>query len=96
VEATLRLGRFVLSGGAEGETVTFSLQDFDPGFEDIVFFDGANSISLDSLITTYGSSDFSVAAVPEPSSMLAIGALVVGVGFRQWRKRRAAGKRSEA
>lgn len=95
IEATLRLGRFVLSGGAEGETVTFSLQDFDSGFEDIVLFDGANSISLDSLIT-YGSSDFTVAAIPEPSSMLAVGVLVGGAGFRQWRKRRAAGKRSQA
>lgn len=95
IEATLRLGRFVLSGGAEGETVTFSLQDFDSVFEDIVLFDGANVISLDSLIT-YGSSDFTVAAIPEPSSMLAVGVLVGGAGFRQWRKRRAAGKRSQA
>lgn len=97
IEATLRLGQFVLSGGAVGETVSFSMQEFDstPGFDDIVLFDGVNSISLDSLIQ-YGSSDFSPTAVPEPSSMLAIGVLIGGVGIRQWRKRRTSGNQTKA
>lgn len=86
VEASLRLGRFVLSGGALGETVTFQMVDFDSGADDIVFDDFT---VLDSAIQ-YGSMDFSVSAVPEPSSILVLSALVGGVGLRQWRKRKAA------
>lgn len=83
IEATLRLGSFVLSGGAEGTSVTFTMADFS-GDDDIVLDDGT---VLDGLIN-YGTTEFSVAAIPEPSSWIAVGAMVWGVGFRQWRKRR--------
>lgn len=92
VEATLRLGSFVLSGGAVGETVTFQMEDFDNVLDDIVLEDGT---VLDGVIN-YGSMDFSVSAVPEPSSMLALGVLIGGVGLRQWRKRRTARNQTQA
>lgn len=85
-EATLRLGSFVVSGGAEGETVTFQMVDFDAVLDDIILEDGT---ILDGVLD-FRSLDFTVSAVPEPSSMLALGALVGGVGYRQWRRRRAA------
>lgn len=84
IEATLRLGSFVLSGGAVGETVSFQMEDFASGLDDIVLEDGT---VLDGVIQ-YGNMDFSVSAVPEPSSILALAALAGGVGIRQWRKRR--------
>jgi hypothetical protein len=92
IEATLRLGSFVLSGGAVGETVTFQMEDFDNVLDDIVLEDGT---VLDGVIN-YGSMDFSVSAVPEPSSMLALGVLIGGVGLRQWRKRRTARNQTQA
>jgi hypothetical protein len=92
IEATLRLGSFVLSGGAVGETVTFQMEDFDNVLDDIVLEDGT---VLDGVIN-YGSMDFSVSAVPEPSSMLALGVLIGGVGLRHWRKRRAARNQTQA
>lgn len=91
-EATLRLGSFVVSGGAEGETVTFQMVDFDKVSDDIVLEDGT---VLDGVID-FRSMDFTVSAVPEPSSMLALGALVGGVGYRQWRRRRTARTRTQA
>jgi hypothetical protein len=91
-EATLRLGSFVVSGGAEGETVTFQMVDFDNVLDDIILEDGT---VLDGVID-FRSMDFTVSAVPEPSSMLALGALVGGVGYRQWRRRRTARTRTQA
>lgn len=91
IEATLRLGSFVLSGGAEGTAVTFTLADFSAS-DDIILDDGT---VLDSLIN-YGSAEFSVAAIPEPSSFVALGTIVGGVGYRQWRKRRRTQKGDQA
>lgn len=85
IEATLRLGSFVLSGGAVGETISFQMEDFS-AFDDITLDDGT---VLDSVIQ-YGNMDFSVSAVPEPSSMVALGVLASGIGLRHWRKRRLA------
>ena len=92
IEATLRLGSFVLSGGAIGETVSFQMEDFALGLDDIVLEDGT---VLDGVIQ-YGNMDFSVSAVPEPSSMIALAALAGGVGFRHWRKRRNVSKQATA
>lgn len=92
IEASLRLGSFVLSGGAVGETVSFQMEDFAAGLDDIVLEDGT---VLDGVIQ-YGNMDFSVSAVPEPSSMFALAALVGGVGIRQWRKRRSVTKHATA
>ena len=84
MEAMHRLGRFVVSGGAIGESINFQMVDFS-GFEDIVLENGGSGIVLDGVIQ-YGNATFSVSAVPEPSSMLMIGALLGGVGIRHWRR----------
>jgi hypothetical protein len=90
--ATLRLASFTLSGGAVGESVTFTLEDFDSALDDIVLDDGASGIVLDGTIqfgslTITGSSGGGGGVVPEPTSVALFGSLVGGLMLRRRKNR---------
>lgn len=90
-QATLRLASFTLSGGAVGESITFTMSDFDPSpsFDDLVLADGTvldSQVSYGSLTITGSSSGGGGGVVPEPSSIALFGSLVGGMMLR-FRKR---------
>jgi hypothetical protein len=83
--ASIRLASFTLSGGAVGESITFTMSDFDALLDDIVLSDGT---VLDGLIT-YGSLTITGSGggggggvVPEPTSVALFGSLLGGLLVR--------------
>lgn len=88
-QATLRLASFTLGGGAEGDSITFTMSDFDPSLDDLVLADGTvldSQVSYGSLTITGSSSGGGGGVVPEPSSIALFGSLVGGMMLR-FRKR---------
>ena len=85
-QATIRLASFTLSGGAVGESITFTMSDFDALLDDLVLSDGT---VLDGLIT-YGSLTITGSGgggggggvVPEPTSVALFGSLLGGLLVR--------------
>ena len=81
--ASIRLASFSLSGGAVGESITFTMSDFDALLDDIVLSDGT---VLDGLIT-YGALTITGSGgggggggvVPEPTSVALFGSLLGGL-----------------
>lgn len=83
--ASIRLASFTLSGGAVGESITFTMSDFDALLDDIVLSDGT---VLDGLIT-YGALTITGSGggggggvVPEPTSVALFGSLLGGLLVR--------------
>jgi hypothetical protein len=83
--ASIRLASFTLSGGAVGESITFTMSDFDALLDDIVLADGT---VLDGLIT-YGALTITGSGggggggvVPEPTSVALFGSLLGGLLVR--------------
>ena len=87
-QATLRLASFTIGGGAEGDSITFTMSDFDPSLDDLVLADGTilDSQVLYGSLTVTGSSSGGGGVVPEPSSITLFGSLVAGLMVR-YRKR---------
>ena len=87
-QATLRLASFMLGGGAVGESITFTMSDFDQSLDDLVLADGTilDSQVLYGSLTVTGSSSGGGGVVPEPSSITLFGSLVAGLMVR-YRKR---------
>ncbi|MFZ4081176.1 MAG: PEP-CTERM sorting domain-containing protein [Pirellula sp.] len=88
-QATLRLASFTLGGGAVGDSITFTMSDFDPSLDDLVLADGTvldSQVSYGSLTITGSSSGGGGGVVPEPSSIALFGSLVGGMMLR-FRKR---------
>ena len=88
-QATLRLASFTLGGGAEGDSITFTMSDFDPSLDDLVLADGTvldSQVLYGSLTITGSSSGGGGGVVPEPSSIALFGSLVGGMMLR-FRKR---------
>ena len=88
-QATLRLASFTIGGGAEGDSITFTMSDFDPSLDDLVLADGTvldSQVSYGSLTITGSSSGGGGGVVPEPSSIALFGSLVGGMMLR-FRKR---------
>lgn len=88
--ATTGLGDFVLHSTltVDATAIGSSNLSFEPGLFDIVDQD-SQSIS-DSI--TYGTGTVTVNAIPEPSSVLALGVATIGFGAYQIRRRRKAKK----
>ena len=95
-EATLRLASFTLGGGAVGESITFTMSDFDSALDDLVLADGTilDSQVLYGSLTVTGSSSGGGGSgggggggvVPEPTSIALFGSLLGGLMLR-YRKR---------
>ena len=88
-QATLRLASFTLGGGAEGDSITFTMSDFDPSLDDLVLADSTvldSQVLYGSLTITGSSSGGGGGVVPEPSSIALFGSLVGGMMLR-FRKR---------
>lgn len=88
-KATLRLASFTLGGGAVGDSITFTMSDFDPSLDDLVLADSTildSQVSYGSLTITGSSSGGGGGVVPEPSSIALFGSLVGGMMLR-FRKR---------
>ena len=88
-KATLRLASFTLGGGAEGDSITFTMSDFDPSLDDLVLADGTvldSQVLYGSLTITGSSSGGGGGVVPEPTSIALFGSLVGGMMLR-FRKR---------
>lgn len=84
--------------GPLGDT-TFTLSDFDAGLDDLVLFDGSpNGLVLDDIIpdpigaggiSGGGFGDITVSAVPEPTTMGALGAFgAIGAAVSYYRRRK--------
>ena len=88
-KATLRLASLTLGGGAVGDSITFTMSDFDPSLDDLVLTDGTvldSQVSYGSLTITGNSSGGGGGVVPEPTSIALFGSLVGGMMLR-FRKR---------
>ena len=84
-QTTIRLASFTLSGGAVGESITFTMSDFDTQLDDIVLADGTvldSTLIYGTLTITGSSGGGGGGVVPEPTSVALFGSLLGGLLVR--------------
>lgn len=84
-QTTIRLASFTLSGGAVGESITFTMSDFDTQLDDIVLADGTaldSTLIYGALTITGSSGGGGGGVVPEPTSVALFGSLLGGLLVR--------------